>query len=450
MAGLIIGVDVVLADVTAGTPPRCAGGLCATGRLGPPNWCCAPLCERCGGPGCGVGAPPNLCCPSRWDLGNTTTLCTSPEHTGCRLPPDATRACANNLGSVKQRSPKGQREDAGRGACRCYGRYSRGYLGDCLPSFMVIGSQKAATSKLRWYLSRHPSIDIPKEEAFHSGPNAVLAWDTRAEPTRLSAYLMAFEDVCNRSVISGLKMPDYIIMGRRSIANFHSINPMLRLIVTIREPIARLYSYFAMLLRLDWSPIGHMGKNPCMQRHLLQILEVRSSASGGIPARRLLAVPELDKRVALTPEEIMMANLACVRPCYPANASGLGDEGRMAVWHYEWLPECHNIHFTPLVHSMYALHLRRWLKAFDRSAFLLLRFDDLVARPLVTLQRTAQFLGIPPFDEGFKVEIGRENYTTVKRLLAEGTMSRESLVVLQDFFRPHDEQLHELWGESFW
>ena len=43
----------------------------------------------------------------------------------------------------------------------------------------------------------------------------MLSWDTAAEPTRLSKYLLAFEDVCNSSSrgqprISGLKMPDYI------------------------------------------------------------------------------------------------------------------------------------------------------------------------------------------------------------------------------------------------
>ena len=29
--------------------------------------------------------------------------------------------------------------------------------------------------------------------------------------------------------------------------------------------------------------------------------------------------------------------------------------------------ECRNIYFTPLVHSMYALHLRRWLRIFPRE-----------------------------------------------------------------------------------
>ena len=106
---------------------------------------------------------------------------------------------------------------------------------------MVIGSQKAATSKLRWYLSRHPSVDIPKEEAFHGGPHAVAAWDVKESPTLLSSYLEAFEDVCNSTErITGLKMPDYIVMSAKTIELFHFVNPQLRIIVTLREPVARM------------------------------------------------------------------------------------------------------------------------------------------------------------------------------------------------------------------
>jgi len=48
------------------------------------------------------------------------------------------------------------------------------------------------------------------------------------------------------------------------------------------------------------------------------------------------------------------------------------------------------------------------------------------------------------------VELGRENYTTVGRLLASGAVSLQSLDLLRDFFEPHNEQLHELWRERFW
>jgi len=44
----------------------------------------------------------------------------------------------------------------------------------------------------------------------------------------ITRYLESFEDVCNRSVVAGLKMPDYIVMGSLIIARFHSANPALR------------------------------------------------------------------------------------------------------------------------------------------------------------------------------------------------------------------------------
>lgn len=189
------------------------------------------------------------------------------------------------------------------------------------------------TSKLRWYLSRHPQIEIPKEEAFHAGPPPVAAWDT-TQPILLSSFLHNFNDVCNTTSIAGLKMPDYIVMSSLTIQRFHAVQPRLRLMITLREPVARMYSYFAMQLRFGWSPINHMGKNPCMQRRL------RAIRGGREPGANFSS------------EEIMMTNLECVRPCYKANASGVGKEAEGEVWHDESKPECKNIYFTPLVHSM--------------------------------------------------------------------------------------------------
>lgn len=227
--------------------------------------------------------------------GLPVVLCTAAQ-TRCRMP----AACGKlALGKARARAPRTTKRPAERGfvktgpesgesgqlaapsssssgECRCHGPYTRAYRGSCLPSFMVIGSQKAATSKLRWYhrhsltltfapaggrpldaarqmpgpilasalaltryLSRHPSIDIPKEEAFHGGPNAVAAWDTTSNPTLLTSYLEAFEDVCNASGrITGLKMPDYIVMSAKTIDLFHKANAAVRAIVAAPSPLA--------------------------------------------------------------------------------------------------------------------------------------------------------------------------------------------------------------------
>ena len=50
-----------------------------------------------------------------------------------------------------------------------------------------------------------------------------------------------------------------------------------------------------------------------------------------------------------------------------------------------------------------------------------------------------------------QVEYGRENYTTIARLLKTGAVTKPSLQMLEDFFRPHDKALRDMFGgQTFW
>ena len=368
------------------------------------------------------------------------------------MPPHVA-TCLNKLkGTMSHMRPTVQSAKPGERdpnrTCLCHGPHSRAYRGQCLPSFMIIGSQKAATSKLRWYVSRHAEIRIPKEENFHKGPPPVAAWDTQTDPTLLSRFLDNLDDVCGVPAISALKMPDYIVMSNLTIARFYAAAPTMRIVLTLREPIARMYSYFSMQLRLGWSPINHMGKNPCMQRRLRDLLRLKEKRA---IAARIAGAAYSNKSTTFTSEEIMVTNLQCVRPCYANNASGIGPAAAAEIWHDESLPECRNIYFTPLVHSMYALHLRRWMQTYPIDSMLLLRFDEIVLRPVDVLQRVASFLALPAFPKNFKVEYGRENYTTIARLLKTGAVTKANLQTLEAFFAPHDATLRQMFGgQSFW
>jgi len=426
----------------------------------PMRSCCPTSCRRCGGAGCGGPDGPGAayCCPARF----SNSTCTDPTQLQCKLPTHVV-GCLNKVkGTMKKAtewSKPRENHSAKPGerrphrACSCHGSLSRPYRGQCLPSFMIIGSQKAATSKLRWYMSRHPGVRIPKEENFHKGPPPVAAWDTETDPTLLTRFLDNLDDVCGTTSISGLKMPDYIVMSNLTIARFYSAAPTMRIVLTLREPIARMYSYFSMQLRLGWSPINHMGKNPCMQRRLKEIKQQKDDAAaarGGGGGRELSGGGgggggNGSSKSGFAAEDIMRTNLQCVQPCY---GSGIA---RDEVWHNEDLKECRNIYFTPLVHSMYALHLRRWLQVFPRESLLLLRFDDLVLRPLTALQQLAGFLRVASFEADFKVEVGRANYTTNERLLQTGALTAATLSELQAYFKPHNEALEAMFpGSSFW
>jgi len=74
-----------------------------------------------------------------------------------------------------------------------------------------------------------------------------------------------------------------------------------------------------------------------------------------------------------------------------------------------------------------------------------------VLHPLEVLQKVAHFLKISNFAANFKYEVGRENFTTIERLLQSGAVTRSSVQMLQAFFAPHDEALHKMFpGEKFY
>ena len=125
------------------------------------------------------------CCPARWP-GNASGLCADPGQSRCRMPPHVA-TCLNKLkGTMSHMRPTVQSAKPGERdpnrTCLCHGPHSRAYRGQCLPSFMIIGSQKAATSKLRWYLSRHPQVRIPKEAVCEDNEDAWVRAQTVLEP----------------------------------------------------------------------------------------------------------------------------------------------------------------------------------------------------------------------------------------------------------------------------
>ena len=79
------------------------------------------------------------------------------------------------------------------------------------------------------------------------------------------------------------------------------------------------------------------------------------------------------------------------------------------------------------------------------------RFLEGVCMTVEVLQRFAKFLQLPLFPPGFKVEYGRENYTTIARLLKTGAVTKQSLHMLESFFAPHDAELRRMFGgQAFW
>lgn len=110
-----------------------------------------------------------------------------------------------------------------------------------LPNFLLVGATKAATTWLYQCLKEHSEIFVPslKEVNYFSYRYSEgESW-----------YLSFFEDVAEQKAIGELS-PSYMICDD-SPQRIYSLNPNMRLIFMLRDPIERAYSQYCMELRYN-------------------------------------------------------------------------------------------------------------------------------------------------------------------------------------------------------
>jgi hypothetical protein len=104
------------------------------------------------------------------------------------------------------------------------------------PSFLGIGAQKAATTWLYEMLSLHPDI------AFAQRPRKSLKevhfWDGVNYHKGLDWYLSLF----SKGKFRGEITPRYALLASDTIREIYRLNPALRILYTLRNPIERAWS----------------------------------------------------------------------------------------------------------------------------------------------------------------------------------------------------------------
>lgn len=113
-----------------------------------------------------------------------------------------------------------------------------------LPNFIGIGAQRAATTWLYQCLKEHPEVYVPDVKEIHffdENYDKPLAW-----------YLSFFEDASGYPAVGEIT-PNYLNVPEALLRIAEHL-PTARLIVILREPIARAYSAY----RLLNERFGHM------------------------------------------------------------------------------------------------------------------------------------------------------------------------------------------------
>jgi len=115
-----------------------------------------------------------------------------------------------------------------------YHKYPLNFLKD-KPDFIIIGSQKAATTSLHSFLSNHPQLmaSTVKETQYYN-----------MNYERGTQYYLSCFPIKKNGVQSFESTPDYL--DHPLVPKLlHSSKPDTKLIVTLREPVSRAYSHFS-------------------------------------------------------------------------------------------------------------------------------------------------------------------------------------------------------------
>lgn len=107
-------------------------------------------------------------------------------------------------------------------------------------AFLIAGVQKGATSALYHYLRQHRDLWLPRKKELHFFDNEQLNWCC----PQYDKYHASFQQ-SRPTLIMGEATPIYTYW-RPAAVRIHTYNPQIKLIVSLRDPVARAYSHWRM------------------------------------------------------------------------------------------------------------------------------------------------------------------------------------------------------------
>jgi len=108
------------------------------------------------------------------------------------------------------------------------------------PDFILVGAQKAGTTSLITWLAQHPEVHTPKVKG-NSNETFELHFFGTEKFERLGPrwYLSLFHH--SKKKVSGEKTPEYL-SDRKSVERMHGLCPESKILLSLRNPVERLWS----------------------------------------------------------------------------------------------------------------------------------------------------------------------------------------------------------------
>ena len=243
------------------------------------------------------------------------------------------------------------------------------------PVFLVIGEMKCGTTSLFRYLQRHPDI----REPFMKEPYFFATGYERGMGFYRSLFPLAGHGVTYEASA-------YYLAHPHARERIRTHLPEAKLIVLLRDPVARTYSH--------WNHSRSKGREPL---DFEAALEAEPERLAG----------EVDRMVR--------------------------DPGYRSFAH---------VHFAYASRSRYAESLRPWLEDVPAEQLLVLRAEDLFERPRETMEEIQRFVGLDVADLG--------PYTAFNAREYEGMAPETAARLAEQFAEPNRELAELLGRDFGW
>jgi hypothetical protein len=246
-----------------------------------------------------------------------------------------------------------------------------------LPDFLILGGQRCGTTSLYHYLRAHPQVlpALAKEVHFLS-----LHW-TRGESWYRAQFPLRARKTGQRQVPLTFEATPYYLLHPLAASRARELVPEVKLLVLLRDPVARAWSHYRHMVRLGLEPLSFQE-----------------------------AIAQEPARLAGEVERIR------------------SDPGYDAVRHRR---------YSYLTRGAYAAQLQQWLDHFSPDQFLVLRSERLLADPADGYARVLAFLGLPAWTpSAFPLH--------TRNTKGSPGMPAEVRRRLEEHFAPATRQLEEL------
>ncbi len=166
-----------------------------------------------------------------------------------------------------------------------------------LPDFVIIGANKAGTTSVAHYLNQHPKIQISKvkEPMFFSSDVDTIS--TKKEATlakpfftiTLDEYSSMFEPRKLGAKLLGEASTAYLANPKQSAQLLKKIVPKIKIIVILREPVARAISAYKMCVgeNIEQRSFSEIVANAQHEMEILPSHEVKEYIRNGLYAQLL-------------------------------------------------------------------------------------------------------------------------------------------------------------------